>query len=697
MESSWIHVQEDSDFSLQNLPYGIFSLKSEGQQGRARVGVAIGDYVLDLSALATAGLFRDVTVRATVLKTNSVEKIGENGTSADKAAVLADSSECTWPLDTSVFSQPTLNAFMASGKPSWQAIRKRLTQLLANGGDPILKDNAPLKRLALISACETKLHLPADIGDYTDFYSSREHATNVGTMFRGKDNALQPNWLHLPVGYHGRASSVVVSGTNVVRPRGQLQADPSDDKKGSVYGACRLLDFELEMAFYVGGPPTALGRPLTIEEAEEHIFGFSLMNDWSARDIQKWEYVPLGPFGAKNFSTTISPWVVTLDALEPFRCTSSAGPAQDSPAPLSYLHDKDYSTGSYNVNLEVGIQTDDMMSASVVSRSNFRNMYWNAKQQLVHHSVTGCNMRPGDLLGSGTISGQDSTSYGSMLELSWRGAKEIPLSDGTTRKFLKDGDTVKMRGYCQGDGFRVGFGECDGRILPAGSEDLVLSAQPFTTTFKPAYHTLKLHGCRTSNSWRVRICLHLKNIPFSCLPDIAPRHAEQSGEECGEMNLLQLVPTLEVSDTTGGVHVLTQSMAIIEFLEAAFQGSYPVLPSDPLARAQVCQISEMINSNQITLEIMKSSGNESELTCRQHAQVLTEKCCAALETIVGDTYCVGDSITMADTYLIPMLYDARRCEANLDRFQKLLNIEAKCANMAAFQAARADVQLGAFA
>eukprot|EP00854_Cymbomonas_tetramitiformis_P006909 gene6909-8244_t len=642
MESSWIHVQEDSDFSLQNLPYGIFSLKSEGQQGRARVGVAIGDYVLDLSALATAGLFRDVTVRATVLKTNSVEKIGENGTSADKAAVLADSSECTWPLDTSVFSQPTLNAFMASGKPSWQAIRKRLTQLLANGGDPILKDNAPLKRLALISACETKLHLPADIGDYTDFYSSREHATNVGTMFRGKDNALQPNWLHLPVGYHGRASSVVVSGTNVVRPRGQLQADPSDDKKGSVYGACRLLDFELEMAFYVGGPPTALGRPLTIEEAEEHIFGFSLMNDWSARDIQKWEYVPLGPFGAKNFSTTISPWVVTLDALEPFRCTSSAGPAQDSPAPLSYLHDKDYSTGSYNVNLEVGIQTDDMMSASVVSRSNFRNMYWNAKQQLVHHSVTGCNMRPGDLLGSGTISGQDSTSYGSMLELSWRGAKEIPLSDGTTRKFLKDGDTVKMRGYCQGDGFRVGFGECDGRILPAGSEDL-------------------------------------------------------SGEECGEMNLLQLVPTLEVSDTTGGVHVLTQSMAIIEFLEAAFQGSYPVLPSDPLARAQVCQISEMINSNQITLEIMKSSGNESELTCRQHAQVLTEKCCAALETIVGDTYCVGDSITMADTYLIPMLYDARRCEANLDRFQKLLNIEAKCANMAAFQAARADVQLGAFA
>jgi len=316
---------------------------------------------------------------------------------------------------------------------------------------------------------DVEMQLPAAIGDYTDFYSSREHATNVGIMFRGKDNALQPNWLHLPVGYHGRASSVVVSGTPIVRPCGQLQADNDDPMQGSVFGPSKLLDFELEVGLFVGGKPPGLGKRLTMEEAEEHMFGLVVMNDWSARDIQKWEYVPLGPFGAKNFGTTISPWVVSLDALEPYRCATSAG--KQDPEPLPYLQDPKYS--SYDMKLEVDLITekegDRPSSTTTISRSNFRHLYWSVRQQLVHHAVTGCNMRAGDLLGSGTISGEDPGSYGSMLELSWRGRDEIPLSGGGVRKFIKDHDTIVMRGTCGGtDGLpRIGFGNCAGKVLPA--------------------------------------------------------------------------------------------------------------------------------------------------------------------------------------------------------------------------------------
>jgi fumarylacetoacetase len=299
--------------------------------------------------------------------------------------------------------------------------------------------------------------LPADVGDYTDFYSSREHASNVGTMLRGPDKALMPNWLHLPVAYHGRASSVVVSGTDVRRPRGQYkpEADPAP-----TFGPSRSLDFELEVAAFVG-PGNELGRPVPLGEADEHLFGLVLLNDWSARDVQAWEYVPLGPFLAKNFATSISPWVVPLEALAPFR---TAGPVQD-PEPLPYLR----STGerTYDIHLEVTLQSGRMAEPQRVCASNFKYLYWDLRQQLAHHTVNGCNLRPGDLLASGTISGPEPGSYGSMLELTWRGTRPLALPGGEERRFLQDGDRVTFTGWCQGAGYRVGFGEVTGRVLPA--------------------------------------------------------------------------------------------------------------------------------------------------------------------------------------------------------------------------------------
>ncbi|XP_073425120.1 fumarylacetoacetase isoform X2 [Dendrobates tinctorius] len=345
---------------------------------------------------------------------------------------------------------------MALGRSAWREARQTIQQLLS-AREPTLRDSKELRARAFVPQSLAKLHLPANIGDYTDFYSSRDHATNVGIMFRGKENALMPNWLHLPVGYHGRASSVVVSGSPIKRPKGQTR--PSDDKP-PIFDASKLLDIELEMAFFVG-PGNDLGKPIPIQKADEHIFGMVLMNDWSARDIQKWEYVPLGPFLSKNFATTISPWVVPMEALMPFVLPN---PVQD-PAPLQYLQDK--SNYTFNINLSVCLQGDGMKEPATLCRSNFKYMYWTMKQQLAHHTVTGCNVRPGDLLASGTISGPDPESFGSMLELSWRGSKPIDLGNGHTRTFLRDGDTVVIRGFCQGEGYRVGFGECSGTIQPA--------------------------------------------------------------------------------------------------------------------------------------------------------------------------------------------------------------------------------------
>ncbi|XP_028986146.1 fumarylacetoacetase isoform X3 [Betta splendens] len=414
---SYIKVDKDSDFSFHNLPYGIFSTPDNPKH---RIGVAIGDQILDLSEIKS--FFQGPVM-----------------------------SRCQ-----DVFNQPTLNAFMALGYEAWREARRTL-QVLLSTKESTLRDDVSLQSRAFVHHSAATMHLPADIGDYTDFYSSKDHATNVGVMFRGKENALMPNWLSLPVGYHGRASSVVVSGTPIRRPSGQMRPDP---KKPSVFGPSKQLDIELEMAFFVGGG-NMFGEPIPINKAHEYIFGMVLMNDWSARDIQAWEYVPLGPFLGKNFGTTISPWVVPMEALLPF---VESNPIQD-PEPLPYLQHHDPYT--FNINLFVSLKGQGKTEESIICKSNFKYMYWTMKQQLAHHTVNGCNIRPGDLLASGTISGPDPVSFGSMLELSWRGTKSIDLGEGISRTFLEDGDEVTITGFCQGDGFKVGFGSCVGTILPA--------------------------------------------------------------------------------------------------------------------------------------------------------------------------------------------------------------------------------------
>lgn len=412
---SWIEVPENSDFPIQNLPFGIFSTKSKNK----RIGVAIGDAILDLAELANSGLL-------------------------DGTGVSAD-----------VFNQEYLNPMMESGKAATTKIRNRVSQLLRSSNTEI-KGVKGLEKKAVVMQKDATMHLPVKIGDYTDFYSSKEHATNVGTMFRDPNNALLPNWLHIPVGYHGRASSIITTEQAIHRPKGQQKPNDTDPP---VFGPCKLLDFELEMAFitYEG---KALGDSIAVDEAEDYMFGMCLFNDWSARDIQKWEYVPLGPFLAKNFASSMSPWIVTMDALEPFRCET---PTQD-PKPLEYLQFS--GKKSFDIKLEMYIQPEGGEENRVCS-TNYKYMYWNQSQQLAHHSVNGCNIKCGDLMGSGTISGPTPDSYGSMLELSWRGTKPLKLSDGSERKFLLDGDTVIEKGYCQNESLRIGFGEVRTKILPA--------------------------------------------------------------------------------------------------------------------------------------------------------------------------------------------------------------------------------------
>ncbi len=416
---SFIEVAPESHFPIQNLPYGVFAPPGGSIP---RVGVAIGDYVLDLSALESRDLFDHPQIEG-----------------------------------RRPFSQVSLNTFMSMGPEVWQAARETTSNLLRED-NATLRDDDNFRKRALVPRQDVRMLLPAEIGDYTDFYSSKEHATNVGTMFRGPENALKPNWTWLPVGYHGRASSVVVSGTDVRRPCGQTRPD---DQKPPQFGPTKLLDFELEMGFFVG-PGNVLGEPIEIERARDHIFGLALVNDWSARDIQGWEYVPLGPFLGKSFATTVSPWVVPLAALEPFR---TDGPEQD-PAPLDYL--KSDGARTYDIRLEAAVQTEAMDTPQTICRTNFRHLYWDVAQQLAHHTVNGCNVRPGDLLASGTISGPTENSYGSLLELTWRGENKIELPSGEERTFLQDGDRLVLTGYAEGDGYRVGFGEASGRVLPAG-------------------------------------------------------------------------------------------------------------------------------------------------------------------------------------------------------------------------------------
>jgi fumarylacetoacetase len=411
---SWVEVEKNSDFPIQNLPFGIFKT----QYLDAGAGVAIGKYVLDLTYIYEIGF---------------LDGLG---------------------LPAGIFNRDSLNDFIGLGKATTTAVRERIAELLAKDNAE-LRDNKPGREIALIPMDEVQMLMPVRIPNYTDFYSSEEHATNVGKMFRGPENALLPNWKHLPVGYHGRASSIVPSGVPVRRPQGQVKP-PEADKPS--FGPTKRLDFEMEVAFITCGE-NPLGQPVSTGEAEDYIFGFVLFNDWSARDIQVWEYVPLGPFLAKNFASSISPWIVTMDALEPFRVE---GPEQE-PEVLPYL--KYSGRKNFNVDLQVALQPEGA-EEKIVCNTNFRNMYWNINQQLAHHTVNGCNLQVGDMYASGTISGKDENSFGSMLELTWKGTKPIKFPEGLERKFIEDGDTVIMRGHAQGDGYRVGFGEVRSKILP---------------------------------------------------------------------------------------------------------------------------------------------------------------------------------------------------------------------------------------
>ena len=414
IKQTWLKIDPKSDFSINNIPFGVFKTAN----GQIRCGSALGDFVIDLHYLNENGFFEGLF------------------------------------LPNNVFNQSTLNEFIGLGRKKTGEARKQIIELFSLHNDKIQNSNH--QKNCLIPIQSVEMLLPVQIPNYTDFYSSVEHATNVGTMFRNPDKALLPNWKHLPVGYHGRPSSIVVSGQPIKRPNGQTKAPEADLP---TFGATKRLDFELEMAFITANN-TPLGQAISTAEAENYIFGFVLFNDWSARDMQVWEYVPLGPFLAKNFASSVSPWIVTLDALEPFKI---AGPKQE-PAVLPYL--KFAGLKNFDINLEVAIQPEGAPE-KVVSNTNFKYMYWNINQQLAHHTSNGCNIQVGDMYASGTISGQTPDSYGSMLELAWKGTKPIVMPDGSERKFIADHDTVIMRGYAEKEGIRVGFGDVHAKVLPA--------------------------------------------------------------------------------------------------------------------------------------------------------------------------------------------------------------------------------------
>ncbi len=412
---SWVESanEPEGNFPLNNLPYGVFSKNG----GEPRCCTAIGSYILDLKEL--------------------------------DLSLLVNS--------TSTLREPELNSFMALGSGAWSQVRARLIELLSIDGDGALRHNQHLRDLVFHRHEEVTMHLPFKVAEFTDFFSGRHHAENAGSMFRGKENALNPNWLHIPVAYNGRASTVVISGTNIVRPSGQIK---SPKHETPIFSPSRRLDIELEMGAVIG-TQSHMGRPVSVAEADEMIFGHVLLNDWSARDIQAWEYQPLGPFQAKAFATSISPWVITKAALEPFRVST---PEREVPL-LDYLQEP--GPMLYDIELAVTIQPEGADNGTVISRTNYREMYYSAPQQLAHHSSSGCAMNTGDLLGSGTISGPEKSALGSLLEMSWGGKEPITLDTGETRTFIEDGDTLTLSGQALGNGYRIGFGECSGKIIPA--------------------------------------------------------------------------------------------------------------------------------------------------------------------------------------------------------------------------------------
>ncbi|MGB5943453.1 MAG: fumarylacetoacetase [Leeuwenhoekiella sp.] len=412
---TWLDIPKITDFPIQNIPFGVFLTRDD----IITIGTRIGDFAIDLGALHQLGYFEGI------------------------------------PLTDDIFLQDTLNDFIADGRKTWRAVRERISSIF-EANNNVLRDNEEHRDRVIFALNEVEMQLPVQVGDYTDFYSSKEHATNVGKIFRGAENALPPNWMHMPIAYHGRSSSIIPSGIPIHRPQGQKLPNGASEP---ILGPSRSVDFELEMAF-ITTAANEFGQPIPVDEAEDYIFGMVLFNDWSARDIQKWEYQPLGPFLGKNFASTVSPWIVTLDALEPFR-TKSPAPEKKILPYLDVTGDK-----TFDINLEVSIKPDGK-GETVVTRSNFKHLYWNMSQQLAHHTINGCPVESGDMMGSGTISGPKPESYGSMLELSWKGSKPVKLNDGGDRKYIENNDTVIIRGFCEKKGTtRIGFGEVSTKLLP---------------------------------------------------------------------------------------------------------------------------------------------------------------------------------------------------------------------------------------
>lgn len=417
---SFLDIDPKSDFPIQNLPYGVFSTANDVDK---HVGVAIGTYVLDVTVLEREGLLDDVLQG-----------------------------------HRNVFNQGVINPFLALKNDIWSAVRKKLQTLLSIEDDTLQSHDA-LRERVLISQQNIQLHVPVKVNDYTDFYASKNHATNVGTLFRGKDNALMPNWTHLPIGYHGRASSIVMSGTAIQRPVGQTKPKDADQP---LFGPCQQLDYEYEMGFIVGYG-NALQNPIDVKHAKDHVFGVVIVNDWSARDIQAWEYQPLGPFLAKNFATSISPWIVTMEALEAFK---TAGPQQD-PVPFDYLQDPE-SDNSFDLTLETYLKPAEVDVPTMIAQTNYNSTYWSIAQMVAHHTITGCNLQTGDMLATGTISGKTRHERGSLMEIAWRGSEPVQIGN-VTRSWLEDGDTLTMKAYAENGTYRIGFGEVTGTILPARS------------------------------------------------------------------------------------------------------------------------------------------------------------------------------------------------------------------------------------
>ncbi|MCT4665255.1 MAG: fumarylacetoacetase [Flavobacteriales bacterium] len=414
-KKSWISVEENSDFPIQNIPFGAGRKGNNSIVGLSR----IGETAINLDAMQELGYFEGID------------------------------------LPENIFAHDNLNPFLELTKTVWRAVRERISEIFDSENDS-LKNNEDHKNQILIPLSEVTMEMPVFVGDYTDFYSSRQHAYNVGCMFRDPDNAIMPNWKRLPVGYHGRASSIILGDQDIYRPKGQQKAKDATDP---TFGPSKRMDFELEMAFITGqGKP--LGDSISTAEADDYIFGMVIFNDWSARDIQGWEYVPLGPFLGKNFASSISPWIVTLDALEPFRCENEV---QD-PKVLPYLEYE--GNKNLDIKLEVLLQSEQMNAPHRLALSNYKYMYWNMNQQLAHHTINGCNINAGDMMASGTISGNDESAYGSMLELSWAGSKKIELPSGEIRTFIEDNDRILMRAWCKAE-YRIGFGEINTKMLPA--------------------------------------------------------------------------------------------------------------------------------------------------------------------------------------------------------------------------------------